>query len=572
MYDGVPDVAAGSYFDQANLVGAAEDLQDFRRRQEGHLIIADDRPLLVMAFGNRYDGPQAAKYKIEGKYDIPIGYKVIIKWDEDEIVFMTRQGTFGPEYQIVFLPKSAVQEDFTVFEWNPNLGEIWDQFVTVCVESRDDRDMKLFNQGPWHTFGVKRDEVQIALKQGVDNKTKVDGVLYCANLQTPDLVEHMRYLGYDPNTDEDFVWIFHAFKDEPKPNHSQWVDQEGRVYWVSHATKEPTWTHPHYEKYTKMLHVARQENPYPKWQHVMAFQIQFMFNQLFPWQCEETGEYPLVETIDNVWELARIFRVDIKSEPYLVHVLRRALRHYGQVVKEKRKVKDVEDFRNLMLRYRDLVAQYERQKETEANAVGQLSLCVQCSDNGQKKQAVLFCDNCRDFFCQGCFDKIHARGRRKNHRRTWVEISQCVECGENTADFHCTQCSDLYCRDCFQEWHVRGGRRNHIPIVLRGFNSQTDKLAEANYALATKAAQEIAKARSTWFIFDDENGIKYYYDVKEGEAKRDMPLCVINEPIDESVGGGMSHGWAGSMGANMFPDALDSSSVDTGRPLANTAF
>lgn len=38
--------------------------------------------------------------------------------------------------------------------------------------------------------------------------------------------------------------------------------------------------------------------------------------------------------------MARIFGVDIKNEPYLVHVLKRALRHYGNCVKEKRKVKE----------------------------------------------------------------------------------------------------------------------------------------------------------------------------------------------------------------------------------------
>ena len=54
-------------------------------------------------------------------------------------------------------------EDFTVFEWNANIAEIWDQapktfsqvaatrtcalqFLTV-IEGKEDRDMRLFNQG-----------------------------------------------------------------------------------------------------------------------------------------------------------------------------------------------------------------------------------------------------------------------------------------------------------------------------------------------------------------------------------------------------------------------------------------
>ena len=41
------------------------------------MIIADNRPLLVMAFGTKFKGKNENKYKIEGKHDIPVGYKVI---------------------------------------------------------------------------------------------------------------------------------------------------------------------------------------------------------------------------------------------------------------------------------------------------------------------------------------------------------------------------------------------------------------------------------------------------------------------------------------------------------------
>lgn len=35
-----------------------------------------------------------------------------------------------------------------MFEWNPNIAEIWDQFLKV-VEGHEDRDLRIFNQGPW---------------------------------------------------------------------------------------------------------------------------------------------------------------------------------------------------------------------------------------------------------------------------------------------------------------------------------------------------------------------------------------------------------------------------------------
>jgi hypothetical protein len=553
---------ADRYFQQGHTIDQAEGLQDFRRREEGTLIIADGgRPLLVMQFGTKYSGQIPSKYKIEGKFDIPVGYKVIIKWVEDEIIFMTRQGTYGPEFQIVYLPKSPVQEDWTIFEWNPSIAEIWNQFLTIIEgkDDNDDKEMKIFHQGPWRTFGVTRDEVQVALSQGTDNKTNVQGILYCAPPgETPTLEEHMRYLGFDTQTDENFVWICQAFKDEPKPTYMYQFVKDGMVYWVDGRDQVATWTHPHLEKYKRMLQTARTQKPLAHWKEIMAFRIEFLLTSLYAppdaeASAEVTGEYPLVETVENVIEMSRIFGVDIKNEPYLVHVLRRALRHYGNAVREKRKVKDVEDFRNLMQRYRDLVEQYERSREVEAKKIQRMKVCVQCD----AKDAVIFCNQCRDFFCQGCFDGLHSRGRRQKHRRTWVEMGMCAECQESIALFHCVQCADLYCRDCFQEWHVRGGRRNHVPIVLRSFNSQTHQLPEATPAMGTGSAKVLAQARSFWFCFRDENGVNLYYDLVKNQSRRDMPLAVINEPIEESTGGGFSGGWSGTWGANMFDDDAD---------------
>uniref|UniRef100_A0A6V0C0M2 WW domain-containing protein n=1 Tax=Zooxanthella nutricula TaxID=1333877 RepID=A0A6V0C0M2_9DINO len=568
-----PDIFAGGFFDQERVVNQAEGLQDFRRRQEGHLIIADDRPLLVMSFGTKYQGANASKYKIEGKYDIPVGYKVIIKWDEDEIVFMTRQGSrgFGPEFQIVYLPKSPVPEDFTMFEWNQNIAEIWDQFLKV-VEGHEDRDLRLFNQGPWRTFGVTRDEVQVALKQGTDNKTIIDGIMYCSDGQAPNYHEHMRYLGFDPSLDEDFRWVCKFFMEEPlPPNYFQYVNDNGMVYWVDANTGEPTWKHPHYEKYRQMLLSARAQKPLPHWKAIMAFRIEYLLSGIFTWEVEEAvqngGEYPLVETVENVLEMERIFGIDIKNEPYLVHVLKRALRHYANAVKEKRKVKDVEDFLNLRQRYRDIVGQFEQMREEESKRVQKMKVCVQCDEN----HAVLFCDQCKDFFCQGCFDALHSKGRRQNHRRTWVEMGMCSECQESIALFHCVQCADLYCRDCYSSWHARGGRRNHVPIILRCFNSQLHILPEAKPALGTGSAKVLAQARSPWFAFRDENGINLYYNIHTNESRRDAPLAVINEPIEENKGGGIAAGWSGTYGANMFSDPLDPTNSKVASKALETA-
>jgi len=342
------------------------------------------------------------------------------------------------------------------------------------------------------------------------------------------------------------------------------------VYWLDASTQNPTWKHPHYDKYRKMLQVARNQSPLPHWKSIMAFRIEFLLSGIFTWECEATGEYPLVETVENVIEMARIFGVDIVNEPYLVHVLKRALRHYGNAVKEKRRVNDVEDFRSLMQRYRDLVGQFEQARDEEAKMTDKMKMCIQCDE----KEAVLFCKNCKDFFCQECYKRLHQRGRRQNHLTTWVEMGMCAECQESIALFHCVQCADLYCRDCFQEWHVRGGRRNHIPIILRSFNTQTHVRPDCTYAMGTGSAKVLTQARSHWFCFIDENNVKLYYNIKDGDTstRRDMPLAVINEPIEDNSGGGMSGGWAGSWGAQMFSDPLEAEGTTGPMPSMETAF
>jgi len=323
--------------------------------------------------------------------------------------------------------------------------------------------------------------------------------------------------------------------------------------------------HPHYDKYKRMLQMARQQKPVPHWKSIMAFQVEFLFSQIFTWECEATGEYPPVETVENVLELARILGVDVKNEPYLVHVLKRALRHYATVVKEKRAVGDIEDFKNLMLRYRDLISQFEHARRAEAEQNQQLKLCVECPE-GAKKDAVLFCDQCRDLFCAACFDKLHSRGRRRGHLRTWVELAVCAECNEALAKFHCVQCADLFCEECFQDKHMRGGRRNHIPIILRSLTSDKHAVTSGG----GKLAKNIEKARSPWLRFEDPSEIQLFYNLETGETRRDKPLEVINEPLEDNLGGGLSGSWAGTWGAQMFEDPLDNQGGHTKHHNRNT--
>ena len=90
--------------------------------------------------------------------------------------------------------------------------------------------------------------MQIALKKKTDDKTVVDGILYCADGQTSTLVEYQRYIGFNHETDDQYVWVVHEFMNEKLPQNIYQYSSNGMVYWVDAKTQESTWKHPIYEK------------------------------------------------------------------------------------------------------------------------------------------------------------------------------------------------------------------------------------------------------------------------------------------------------------------------------------
>jgi hypothetical protein len=567
------ELRAGGNFG-ASPVNQGDPMEDLRRRHEGTRIIVDDRVMLVLAFGTKYDKKEYAhKYKLEGRHDIPIGYKCIIKWEQDEVVFMTRQGAAGPEYQIVYIPQEPDPDEFTIFQWNPEMPAVWDQFCSAVLDRQEGRDMKLFANGPWKAFGVTHEKVQSVLRQESDSKSQhIFGYMYAEDGKAPNLREHMEYLGFQ-DSDEDYLWVCQAFKNEPLPRGIRMHIKDTVACWVDEHDPKRTMTlkHPHYDKYKKMLKEAQTRKPVAHWKSIMQFRIEFLLNGIYTWECEMSKNYPPVETVENVLEMGRILDVNIRKEPYKVHVLKRALRHYAGCVREKRKITDVNDFRIMMQRYSDIIEQFEHTRRQEAKLELPTKICVHCSDDAQEP-AVLYCNECKDFLCQGCFDWLHSRGRRANHKRTWVRTGWCAECKneleKSVALFHCVQCSDLYCRDCFAEWHVRGGRRNHIPIILRSYDEKTMGVGSEQ----SLVAQILDKARSHWFPFYDANGIRTFHNLHPDEAAGGGrwsvsqpvdPECV-NEPIGDNIGGGLAGNWAGTWGSNMFPDPLNSVSAMNG--------
>ena len=93
--------------------------------------------------------------------------------------------------------------------------------------------------------------------------------------------------------------------------------------------------------------------------------------------------------------------------------------------------------------------------------------CVEC----EAKLAVVLCDQCGDVYCQSCRELTHSKGRLKEH--TFDEVNyqdkddlegneeHCSECNTKKATRVCDQCGDPYCDSCFDRLHATGKRKDH---------------------------------------------------------------------------------------------------------------
>ena len=58
---------------------------------------------------------------------------------------------------------------------------------------------------------------------------------------------------------------------------------------------------------------------------------------------------------------------------------------------------------------------------------------------------MLKCQQCRDFFCQDCFNSTHATGKRRGHIVQDVEQLVCAVCDAQIATSQCIQDGLFYC-------------------------------------------------------------------------------------------------------------------------------
>merc|ERR1712070_764509 len=206
-----------------------------------------------------------------------------------------------------------------------------------------------------------------------------------------------------------------------------------------------------------------------------------------------------------------------------------------------------------------------RKKQNQVDVIKKPNSIVMCQEC-EKKAAVVKCEQCKDYFCQDCFNSTHATGKRRAHVTSDVEqlvcaayedrvaTCQCVQCGlfysdegflyvhafdasrpdlrnhlkrvinglvcleceHYNASVLCEDCVDLFCTECFIKLHRKGKRRQHVHLTI----DNTGQIFRGGFLVPPEERESLIKmARATKqddpeIAFKDDNFRTYLYNLK----------------------------------------------------------
>lgn len=279
------------------------------------------------------------------------------------------------------------------------------------------------------------------------------------------------------------------------------------------------------------------------------------------------------EIIEGLAELLGDPAINSQKEYFLVRVVKQTLEAY--VEKKFDLSTFIQDCKDPVNFLRSI-----RKKQNQVDVIRKPTSIVMCQEC-EKKAAVVKCEQCKDYFCQDCFNSTHATGKRRAHITSDVEqlvcaayedrvaTCQCVQCGlfysdegflyvhafdASRADLRnhlkrvinglvclecehynasvlCEDCVDLFCTECFIKLHRKGKRRQHVHLTI----DNTGQIFRGGFLVPPEEAQVLTdRARSTietgpWVPFRDENLQVYWYHLVD-------KTIVQNSPVDPVTG------------------------------------
>jgi hypothetical protein len=362
-----------------------------------------------------------------------------------------------------------------------------------------------------------------------------------------------RMIGIDVVNEPNFLWIAEEAASAPiPPDWQEYENENGETMYYNKRTKKLQKIHPIIGKYMQYYHKAKAftkvvtqpveaVDPTSAKLATVVGDVMTRVNRGLP---------PVTPAI--LEQLCVLLKVQTNEECYLSRAVKQTVEAY--VEKRFNLSHLLDDLRNPLAYLRHV-----RRSQTKVDVIKQpteVEMCVEC----EEKSAVLKCEQCKDFFCQDCYNSTHATGKRRGHITSDVEqlvcascdrmvaTCQCVQCGlfycdqcfvsthaarpelhnhlkrvinglvcleceHFNATVLCEDCVDLFCTECFIKLHQRGRRRQHVHLTI----DNTGQVFRGGFLVPPEEAQIlIDKARSTaeagpWLAFKDDDFHTYWY-------------------------------------------------------------
>mmetsp|Transcript_21347 Transcript_21347/g.45638 ORF Transcript_21347/g.45638 Transcript_21347/m.45638 type:complete len:426 (-) Transcript_21347:113-1390(-) len=378
-------------------------------------------------------------------------------------------------------------------------------------------------------------------------------------------------IGIDLVKEPQYLWIAEQASRAKMPQDwKEFSNDDGETLYYHTKTKEIQKTHPLIYRYKEIYANARSyqkkledgdislnlERPEQK---LMAIIAEIMGRA-------SKGLPPA--TPDTVEGLAQIVGVDSTKEYFLFRVVKQTLEAYVEKKLDlhtfKQDLKDPIEFLRSI-----------RKKQNQVDVIRKPTSIIMCQEC-EKKAAVVKCEQCKDFFCQDCFNGTHATGKRRAHITSDVEqlvcaayedrvaTCQCVQCGlfysdegflyvhafdaarpdlrnhlkrvinglvcleceHYNASVLCEDCVDLFCTECFIKLHRKGKRRQHVHLTI----DNTGQIFRGGFLVPPEEAQVLTdRARSTvetgpWVPFRDDRLNVFWYHLVEKTRVEQSPI------------------------------------------------
>eukprot|EP00435_Cladocopium_sp_Y103_P013880 s1785_g3.t1 len=389
-------------------------------------------------------------------------------------------------------------------------------------------------------------------------------------------------IGIDIVNEPQFLWIAEeASRAHIPPDWKELTNEDGEVLYYHTQERKLQKVHPLILRYQEVYYKARS---YTK--QLESGQIGNLLEQTDAKMAAITasvmgraskGLPPA--TPEVVESLARVLSVDSKKEFFLFRVVKQTIEAYVEKKLDLSSI--IQDLKDPIEFLRQI-----RKKQNQVDVIRKPTTVVMCQEC-ENRAAVLKCEQCKDYFCQDCFNSTHATGKRRAHITSDVEqlvcaafedrvaTCQCVQCGlfysdegfmhvhawdaarpdlrnhlkrvinglvcleceHYNASVLCEDCVDLFCTECFIRLHRKGKRRQHVHLTI----DNTGQIFRGGFLVPPEEAQVLTdRARSTvetgpWVPFRDDELNVYWYHLMEKRSVSQSPVDPVTG-VDAAVG------------------------------------